>query len=227
MARRTGSNGAETAARLREVALRLIARQGYAAVTMRQIAAGVGVQVGALYQHVPDKQSLLVELLEGHLQELLAAWRSQHPPDAPAARLEHFVRFHIRHHLPRRDAVFLANMELRNLAPENYARIEVLRRAYEDVLQDILAAGRRDGTFEIPDLRLATMALLAMLTGAVAWFRPSGRLSVEEIADIHADMALRAVHTLHREAGRERRLAERAAAEGVAAGGGAPNGGAA
>ena len=36
-------------------------RHGYAAVSMRQIAAEVGVQAGALYAYTPDKQALLAE----------------------------------------------------------------------------------------------------------------------------------------------------------------------
>ncbi|HDR28004.1 TetR/AcrR family transcriptional regulator, partial [Rhodovulum sp.] len=59
MARTSGSHSQITGPRLREAAQRLFARHGYASVTMRQIAAEVGVQVGALYNYIPDKQGLL------------------------------------------------------------------------------------------------------------------------------------------------------------------------
>ena len=43
MARTAGSTGADTVERLREAALELFAREGYAAVSMRAIAARTGV----------------------------------------------------------------------------------------------------------------------------------------------------------------------------------------
>lgn len=46
MARTTGSHSDITGPRIREVALRLFAAEGYAAVSMRKIAAEVGVQAG-------------------------------------------------------------------------------------------------------------------------------------------------------------------------------------
>jgi len=41
---------------------------------MRQIAAEVGVQAGALYLYTPDKQTLLFDLMIEHLDQLQAAW---------------------------------------------------------------------------------------------------------------------------------------------------------
>jgi len=193
MARKTGSHSETTGPRVRAAALRLFARHGYAAVSMRQIAAEVGVQAGALYLYTPDKQTLLADLMVDHMEELLAARAAEKLPQDPAAALDAFARFHIRFHLDRPEAVFIAYMELRNLAPENFARVEALRHRYEDVLEDILTRGRAAGLFAVPDTRLATMALIAMLTGVTNWYREGGRLGREDVAGIYAEMALKAV----------------------------------
>ena len=71
MARTTGSHSDITGPRVRAAALRLFARGGYAAVSMRAIAAEVGVQAGALYNYTPDKQSLLFDLMQAHMTDLL------------------------------------------------------------------------------------------------------------------------------------------------------------
>ena len=193
MARKTGSHSETTGPRVRAAALRLFARHGYAAVSMRQIAAEVGVQAGALYLYTPDKQTLLADLMIAHLEELHAAWAAEPKPGAPRAALDAFARFHIRFHLDRPEAVFIAYMELRNLSPENFARVEALRHRYEDGLEAILARGAASGAFRVPDTRLATMALIAMLTGVTNWYREGGRLSRGRVAEIYADMALKAV----------------------------------
>ena len=194
MARKQGSNGQQTARDIRAAALRLFAEHGYAAVSMRQIAQEVGVQAGALYLYTPDKQTLLADLMLEHLEALLDAWQRQHDKgDSPQDRLAAFVRFHIRYHLTRVDEVFIAYMELRNLSPENFARIERLRRLYEAVLEDILQDGLAAGAFRIEDARISTLALIAMLTGVNTWYRAGGRLSADRIEAIYTDMALGAV----------------------------------
>ncbi|PWE30346.1 TetR/AcrR family transcriptional regulator [Pararhodobacter marinus] len=192
MARKPGSRAEITGPKLRETALRLFARDGYAAVSMRQIAAEVGVQAGALYLYTADKQSLLFDAMSDHMEALLAAWRAEAPKGDARDRLEHFARFHIRFHAARADAVFIAYMELRNLTPENFARIGALRSCYEAELESILRAGQDEGTLTVPDTKLATMALIAMLTGVNTWFREGGRLSRDRVEDIYVDMVLNA-----------------------------------
>ncbi len=193
MARKTGSHSNITGPLVRQAAVRLFARHGYAAVSMRRIAAEVGVQAGALYLYTPDKQTLLFDLMREHLETLLQAWEREQKPDDPLARLEHFCRFHIAYHLERPESVFIAYMELRNLAPDNFRIVEKLRRRYEDALESILADGQEAGVFNVPDRRLATMALIAMLTGVNTWYQEGGRLSRERVADIYWDMARGAV----------------------------------
>ena len=92
MARTTGSDGGRTEAALREAALNLMARHGYEAVTMRQLAAEVGVQAAALYRYFPTKEDLLFTLMLGHMEGLIGAWQAARPVTLePEARLAAFV----------------------------------------------------------------------------------------------------------------------------------------
>ncbi|EAQ01939.1 transcriptional regulator, TetR family protein [Pseudooceanicola batsensis HTCC2597] len=193
MARTAGSHSADTAPRIRAAAQRLFAQHGYAAVSMRQIAAEVGVQVGALYNYTSDKQSLLFDLMVVHLEDLLDALPEPDTAAGPMQALDEFVRFHIRFHAARPEEVFIAYMELRNLSPENFAAVESLRRLYEDRLTAILDAGQARGVFRVADTRVATMAIIAMLTGVNTWFRETGRLSLSEVEAIYGDMTRRLV----------------------------------
>ncbi len=193
MARKQGSHAGITGPKVRDVALRLFARYGYAAVSMRQIAREVGVQAGALYLYTPDKQTLLFDLMRGHLDELLSAWAEADKGGPPAARLEAFARFHMRYHLDRPDTIFIAYMELRNLEPDNFAEVERLRDLYEASLIDILDAGRAEGVFQVPDTRLAAKAAISMLNGVTTWFREGGRLGQGEVESIYWDMLRKSV----------------------------------
>ncbi|MEM9967793.1 MAG: TetR/AcrR family transcriptional regulator [Pseudomonadota bacterium] len=192
MARTSGSQAQTTALRVRAAATRLFASRGYAAVSMRAIAAEVGVHVGALYHYTKDKQALLFDLMREHMEVLLSALPAPDTSD-PMMRLHAFVRFHLEFHADRPDEVFIAYMELRNLTPANFAEIEALRRCYEDHLEMILLDGRQAGVFQMRDTKIVTMALIAMLTGVNTWFQSKGRLSLEEVIDEYWELVRKAV----------------------------------
>lgn len=192
MARTIGSHSDKTGPRLRAAALRLFARRGYAAVSMREIAAEVGVQVGAIYNYTPDKQSLLFDLMHSHMAELLEAFQDD-PALPPQIRLRRFVGFHLGFHRDRPDAVFIAYMELRNLSADNFSAIEAMRKTYEDALETIIQDGAAAGVFQVADTKLATFAVIAMLTGVNTWFRPDGRLAIEDIETQYWQMVRGAV----------------------------------
>ncbi len=185
MARKQGSHSEITGPKVRAAALRLIAQHGYAAVSMRQIAAEVGVQAGALYNYTSDKQTLLFDLLKDHMQEVLEAVGSIDLDQGPLDSLEAMCRFHVAFHEPRRDQIFVSYMELRNLTPENFAMIEGYRREYEAHLQKALDRGVKTGAFAVADTQITARAIIALLNGINNWFRPSGRLTIKEVEDVY------------------------------------------
>lgn len=193
MARRAGSDGTRTEAAIREAAVRLIARHGFEAMTMRRLAEEIGLGAPALYRYFPTKQALLHDLLLGHMDELLAAWADARLPDyrSGAERLEQFTRFHIRHHLPRADEIFLSYMELRSLTPEHYRAIAAKRTEYEGDLVRILADGDADGSLRCEHPKITSKAVIACLTGITTWYRASGPLTPGEIEDTYWTMIAR------------------------------------
>jgi AcrR family transcriptional regulator len=195
MARKQGSHSDITGPKVREAALKLIAQHGYAAVSMRQIAAEVGVQAGALYNYTADKQSLLFDIVLDHMEELSAALKKVDLSGSPWSALEAFIRFHIVFHVPRVEQVFISYMELRNLDPDNFVVIEGRRRDYEQVLAGILKAGKESGDFTITDPRITSIALIGMLTAIPQWYREGGRLPLSEIEEIYWGIVRRSVTT--------------------------------
>jgi AcrR family transcriptional regulator len=193
MPRTIGSYSQNTRALVRQSAERLFARHGYAAVSMRQLASDVGVQVGTIYNYTKDKQALLFAIMSEHMTELLQAWSREGQSTAPIDQLSQFLNFHLDYHLARRNAVFIAYMELRNLDAANFAEIETLRRQYEDALEQILIAGKNAKAFDIADTRITTLAIIGMLTEVVTWYRPDGRLKLDEVKSRYREMVLRMV----------------------------------
>ena len=181
MARKTGSHSEITGPKIKQAALVLFARHGFAAVTMRQIASNVGVQAGAIYNYTPDKQALLFDLLHGHMADLLSKWAVELVPKNPIAALDHFVAFHLDFHIKRPELVFISYMELRNLSEANFKAIVEQRRIYEKIIYNLILSGVVSGDFLVPDPKITSLALIALLTGPVDWFREDGRLTSDEL----------------------------------------------
>ncbi len=193
MPRTIGSYSQNTRMLVRKSAERLFARHGYAAVSMRQLASEIGVQVGTIYNYTKDKQTLLFAIMSDHMSELLTALKSHEAKPSPIDELSQFLNFHLDYHLARRDAVFIAYMELRNLTDDNFTQIEAMRRSYEDALEAILISGKQADVFDIADTRITTLAIIGLLTEVVTWYRPDGRLKLDEIKSHYLEMVLRMV----------------------------------
>lgn len=193
MPRTIGSYSQNTRMLVRKSAERLFARHGYAAVSMRQLASEIGVQVGTIYNYTKDKQTLLFAIMSDHMSELLTALKLHEAKPSPIDELSQFLNFHLDYHLARRDAVFIAYMELRNLTDDNFTQIEAMRRSYEDALEAILISGKQADVFDIADTRITTLAIIGLLTEVVTWYRPDGRLKLDEIKSHYLEMVLRMV----------------------------------
>ena len=194
MARTIGSNGARTAEAIRQAGVKLIYRHGYEAMSLRQLAAEVGLQSGSLYKYFDNKQSLLFDIVREHMQDLLSkAEDVLKGVDDPMERLKAFCAFHLRYHMTRMAHVFIANMEIRSLDDDHRALVVNLRRRYEDLLEDTLREGAQAGVFQIKEPKVVTYAIISMLTGICMWYRPGGRLTQDELVEIYTGLAVNGV----------------------------------
>ena len=193
MARTIGSHGPKTMEAIRKAGLKLIYEHGFEAMSLRQLAAEVGIQVGSLYNHISTKQDLLFELIRVHMDELFSQFdtaMAEVDGKGPEERLRAFVAFHVTYHIVRKREVFIGASELRSLEPNHYEEIVALRRLYERQLIAILDQGEAAGLFHCGDSRVAAYGILAMLTGVCTWFRPHGRLTKEQVISIYSQQVL-------------------------------------
>ena len=194
MARTAGSKGPKTLEAIQAEGLRLIYERGYAATSLRDLAAAVGIQPGSLYNHISTKQDLLFGLVRSHMEELLARLDDLLAATAGSpAKLRAFIEFHLTYNIKRTKEVFIAYSELRSLEPANYAVVVELRKAYESRLIAILDQGVAEAVFSVADTPVAAYGILALLTGITTWFKPGGRLDTEQLLRLYTDMVFRSV----------------------------------
>lgn len=113
-------------------ALELFARCGFSRVSMRDLAAYLGIKAGSIYQHIESKEALLFELIEELYEQLLHGARLvSRRQSSPAARLHGLLEAHLLLHESMGAHFRLAEYDLHCLGSEQQARILSLRRRYE------------------------------------------------------------------------------------------------
>ena len=170
-------------------AVQLFAEYGYHAATMRAIARIAGIQAASIYYHYASKQALLVEIMETHMRQLNA--NLEHivrKQDTVQQRLYETISNHIRLHTTYKSEFFIIDTEIRALEGENRRKILDLRDHYEDLFQKLLAEGIEKGVLRRTDVKVSSYAIIAMCTEVAQWFRPSGRLSVQQVIKIYSEM---------------------------------------
>jgi AcrR family transcriptional regulator len=182
-----------------DAAAHVFAERGYHATTIAALLDATGLTTGALYHYVRSRDELLVlicdELMDPLLErarEILAAGA---PPEAALRDLLHAWLEHIERHLDHM-RVFQQERHVIEREPR-WREIRSKRLQFEQVLDALLARAEASGAMEIPDRRLALLALLGMVNYTPTWFRPGGRLRPREIADGYCDLLIDAYRPPH------------------------------
>ena len=179
---------------IRQVAAERFFHQGYEATTVREIADDLDIRAASIYYHYPDKQQILFELIDSTMTLLTDGVRAAVAAEADAAdQLVALVVHHVALHALRPLEATLGETELRSLTGERLDLAVAHRDAYEAMVVGVLRRGATTGALVAPDPKLAAYAVISMCTNVGIWFRPDGRLTLNEVAHAYATMAARLV----------------------------------
>jgi AcrR family transcriptional regulator len=155
----------EARERVLAAAERLFAQRGYAAVTLRDIAAAVGIRHTSLYHHAPGgKEELFVEVTERNLRRHKAGLQQAIARAAPdvRARLRAAAEWLLSQ--PPMDLIRMTHSDMPAIDPREAGRLSML--AYESMLvpfDQILRQARATGEIAHPDVGVVAGGLLGMI----------------------------------------------------------------
>jgi AcrR family transcriptional regulator len=175
--------------KIRDAAVHLFAETGYHAAPLRDIASIAGIQAASIYYHYPNKQALLVEIMDTHMRQLNTSL--EHVIALPISvqqRLYEAIASHIRLHTTYKAEFFIIDTEIRALEGEQREGILTLRDQYEHLLQRLLQEGMDAGILRPSDVKVTSYAVIAMCTEVASWFRAHGRLTVQQVIDIYSQI---------------------------------------
>ena len=172
-------------------AAQIIRQKGFHATSMQDIAEAVHLQKASLYHHFNSKQEILLMLLDQAVDLLAERVGPVVSQNLPAdQKLREAVRCYLEAEAERRDLISVLLLEYRSLDPELLSRHIPRRDRLERQWRSIVQQGIDSGIFCIPDPALAIRTLMGVLNWTVTWYRPSGKLSMDEIATHVSDLFL-------------------------------------
>lgn len=182
---------ADMKAIIKSVSIDLFFKKGYFATSISDIARGSGIQKASIYYHYASKADLLFHILKSTMDDLTAILKKRSAAvEGIEQRMRAAVRGHVRFHLERQKENFIANSELRGLTAEHYHTIVKKRDEYESIFQDLIRQGTEKGAFADGDVKILSYAILTLCTAGATWYKPGGRLTVDEIADIYENFII-------------------------------------
>lgn len=180
--------------RILEEAVKLFYARGFNGTTLDDIAAELGVTKPFIYTHFRSKVDLLAALCKPTIEMSLEAVRAGSAlPGTASERLFHAVFGFTKVVLQRQANIAIYFREEKNLSESALEEINDLRKRFDRLLSDLLQQGVTAGEFDVPDVRLAALAIGGMISWAYTWHRPSGRLTLDDMGTEMARLALRMV----------------------------------
>jgi TetR/AcrR family transcriptional regulator, cholesterol catabolism regulator len=176
---------------LREAAA-LFRTKGYAATSMRDLAAAVGMEAASLYNHIKSKQELLRIICTTVAQRYVDGL---HQIDglavSPVEKIEKLIHLQV--------DVITADPQMAAVAQDEWRHLDdVTRRAfvhqrneYEATLRGWITDAMQAGQVRALDANLVLFTLLSALQWLHHWFRPERALHADEIKHQLTTMLLR------------------------------------
>lgn len=161
--------------RVLDAAASRLVDQGYAATTLRQVAADSGIKAGSIYHHFASKEEMFVTVFHDGLAVMVTAFEQ-----ADGDLLSH-VRAHLGA-LFEHGPYTAAHVTAFFTAPEPVRDAVVpARDAYESLWNHLLEGLLP--TMNAKDISLHRLILFGAMNSTIEWFDLGGNLTLDQLAE--------------------------------------------
>jgi len=158
---------------------------GYRTATLEAIAERAGISKVTLYRYVSSKEELLSLVVERTIDEFQRGLRrivaDRRPADQTLRRIVHYQVSLLAEHLSFLTVFF---SEESGLPAPMAARATRAKREYDQTIERVVREGVEAGLLRDLPPRLVVFGLLGMCNWLHKWYRPDGKRTAAEIADV-------------------------------------------
>ena len=172
-------------------AVELFYRQGYGRTTLDQVAEALHVTKPVIYSHFRSKAELLAEICSRAIRLAHESLnRAGSRQGTVAERLKAVASDFMAAVLSHQAHAVIYSREEKELEQKDRDSINSLRREFDRRLVALIEEGVAQGEFQVQDIHLAALAIGGIIGWSQVWYRPGGRLKLDEVADGVGDLVL-------------------------------------
>lgn len=178
-------------ARILTAASELFYEQGYENTTLDAIGERLGVTKPFIYSHFSSKAEILAVICAQGISQSQDAMDSVLLLDlSPVEKLRELARRFVLAVLTSQMQIAIFTREEKHLSAEDFERINAMRRDFDKKLTTLLRHGVATGDFRLNDPHIAALSIGGMISWAYVWYRPKGRLTLEQVAEEMANLIM-------------------------------------
>lgn len=183
--------GVNRQAEIALAAVKLFEEKGYHATSVQDIADEVGLQKGSLYHYIHSKEDLLLQIAHQAISEFNERLERILGSDIPAReKLTEAIENHLTVSISNLQTTTVLLREAFSLGEHQHQVIQDLTDRYLNLWTHILEEGQATGEFEVPQPKLAALALLGACNWVYRWYKTSGKLTAEDVSKVFSDLFL-------------------------------------
>jgi len=162
----------------------MFSRYGYANTRLDTVADQLGVTKQFIYSEFDSKAQLLAEICMRAVTSTLTATDGVCESNLPPVeKLAEFTRQFVMAICSHQSDVTVYAHERNNVDAVDGERLDFVRHALDKRVMKILEEGLEKGAFHIKNPRITALAIQGMVSWMYVWYRPEGKLSLEELAN--------------------------------------------
>ncbi len=181
-----------------DVAAKLFRENGVAATTLRDVAQRCGIKAASIYYHFGSKDEILLEVLDFGIERIFSSVKEavlRLPKNAPfEKKLRAAIHAHVESFFVYGDYT-ATNIRVFGQAPKGVQKRNLaLRDRYERWWKELFEEGRKRGALRAGlDLGIVRLFLFGAMNRTVEWYRPGGKLDLEELTGRFADIVIHGI----------------------------------
>ncbi len=165
-----------------DVAAKLFRQKGFAAVSMRDLAAAMEIKAASLYNHISSKQDVLALVIMDVAASFTRGMELIYNDNAAVSdKLSRIIALHIDLTVQNPNAMASLNNDWMHLAPEALERFTEQRDFYEESLRRIIRQGIDERIIHPLNEDLILFSLLSTLRTLYLWYGRKSNLSEQKL----------------------------------------------
>lgn len=172
-------------------AAHLFADCGFAGASISKLSAMCGISKSLIYHYYNSKEAILFDVMRDHVDELVQIVSVETDPSMSAEQtFRSLTRALVRCYVGAQDKQKVLLYEMGHLSDTQKSDIIGKQRVLVSKFEQVIGAALLQHGGDAAKIRAKVMLFFGMINWTHTWYKPSGSLSRDDIADMAVDTIL-------------------------------------